>query len=809
MTKNFTKKAKEALESARAHAERLGHTYIGSEHILLGLICTECVASKLLDDKKVQYTDLCDSVVQMAGRGADSPLLYCSFTPKCKKILETASVFVSKFNGSFIGTEHILYALCDSSDCVGARILASLGINLQGLKNEISSFLEMGADVSPSSKGGVAGAPTLSQYGTNLTSLAALGRLDPVWERDKELDRVIQILSRRTKNNPCLIGEPGVGKTAIAEGLALRIASGNAPECLSDKIIVSLDLASMVAGAKYRGEFEERMRSALNELKSNPRIILFIDEIHTIVGAGSAEGAVDAANLIKPFLARGNARVIGATTFDEYRKYIERDPALERRFQPVTVNEPDEEQTERIIKGLKDRYEAHHTVKIDKEAILSAVKLSKRYITDRFLPDKAIDLIDEACARKRSSHTEKSPEIQRLEEKIRRLRKQKEEAILSEGFELASEIRDEEMSCKIALNRLKAEYYSRLSPVPTVTREDIEGTVAAWTGIPVSDLKDGERDRLICLEEKLNKVIIGQRDAVALTVSAVKRGRLGLKNPERPICSFLYLGPTGVGKTALALALAKEVFPGRDSLIRLDMSEYAESHSVSKLIGSPPGYVGFGDGGALTDKIRKNPYTVVLFDEIEKAHRDIYSLLLQILDDGALTDSRSRRVDFRNCIIILTSNLGASAITEPKRFGFYEKTDTESAKSVKKEVSSTLKSHFPPEFLNRLDEIIIFNKLTEADASEICSSLLEKTRERVLSLGIDMTFGREVSEHIASIGYNKLYGVRPLARAITSQIEAPLSDLMLTGEIRRGDSVRLSVQGGAISFDKEPREDKL
>ena len=801
MTKKFTKKSKEALESAKEHAEKLGHTYIGSEHILLGIICTECVASKLLDDKKIQYTDVYDSIVRISGSGTASPLISCSFTPKCKRILESSSAFAARFNSAFIGTEHILYSICDSADSVGARILSSYGINLQGMKNEICSFLEMGYEGNGKG-GGASHAPTLFQYGTNLNHLAKKNLLDPVIERDAELLRVIQILSRRTKNNPCLIGEPGVGKTAIAEGLAIKIASGDVAECLSDKIIVSLDLSSMVAGAKYRGEFEERMRQVLNEVKANPSIILFIDEIHTIIGAGSAEGAVDAANIIKPALSRGQIRVIGATTISEYRKYIEKDAALERRFQPVSIEEPDEEQTRNILYGIKEKYEAHHGVRITDEAIGSAITLSKRYITDRFLPDKAIDLIDEACSRKRIEGSGKSPVIKQYEEEIRELQRKKEEAILKESFELASELRDAEMSKKIALNKLKAEYYSTGKGQLSVTEDDIRDAVSQWTNIPVSRLCEDEKNKLITLKDRLLQRIIGQEDAVNIAVNAIKRGRLGLKDPKRPISSFLFLGPTGVGKTALAKCICEELFPGKNNLIRLDMSEFSEAHSVSKLIGSPPGYVGYGEGGALTDEVRKKPYTVVLFDEIEKAHRDIYNLLLQILEDGSLTDAKGRRADFKNCIIILTSNLGAELMTEQKRFGFYEKSESEQNKGSVSQVKTKLKSHFSPEFLNRLDEIIVFNKLDRANAEEIITLLLKDVKKLALASGISLSFDKEAISYLAEVGYDKVYGARPLRRTITTHIENPLSDMMLSGKISSGDRVTVSYDT-AIKITKE------
>ena len=788
MTKNFTPKAKEALECAKRSAEKLGHTYIGSEHLLIGILCTECAASKILDDKKILYTDVYDSIVKISGSGTASELLSCIFTPKCKKILEASSALASRYDGKFIGSEHILYSICDSADCVASRILISLGANLGGIKGDICSFLEMGTD-GGAPKGTIHGAPNINAHGVNLNALALKESTDPLIERDKELDRIIRILSRRTKNNPCLIGEPGVGKTAIVEGLAERISKGDVPDSLKGKIIVTLDISSMVAGAKYRGEFEERMKGVLAEARMNPNIILFIDEIHVIIGAGSAEGAVDAANIIKPALARGSLRVIGATTVSEYRKHIEKDAALERRFQPVYIEEPTENQSLAILKGLRSRYESHHGVRISDEAIESAIHLSKRYLTDRYLPDKAIDLIDKACSGMRIRHSGKSPEIRECERKISALSKEKEQAILSEDFLEASRIRDMEMSEKIRLNRLKAEYFASGDNPPEITREDICAVISQWTKIPVSKLSGEENSRLIMLPTILKGSVIGQDEAIDTVCSAIKRGRLGLKNPKRPIGSFLFLGPTGVGKTYLATCLAKELFENEASIIRLDMSEYSEKHSVSRLIGSPPGYVGYEEGGILTDAVRKKPYTVVLFDEIEKAHSDIYNILLQILDDGALTDSKGRSADFKNCIIILTSNIGAELIDEYKRLGFYEKTDTSPDKLPISDINARLKRHFSPEFLNRLDETVIFNKLTKENAEKIISLLLDKVRERIKNIGVDITFSPEVAKALSELSYNKQFGARPLARLITTHIENPLSDKLLSGEINEGDCI--------------------
>ena len=805
MTKNFTEKAKEALETAKKYAEKLGHTYLGSEHILIGIVCTECVASKLLDDKKVLFSDVYDNIVSMSGLGASSELTYCAFTPKCKKILEGASILASRYDGKLIGTEHILHSICESADSVAARILISLGINLQSLRGEICSFLEMGTDASHGAKGAISASPILSLYGISLNETSGKDIRDPLIERDAELDRIIQILSRRTKNNPCLIGEPGVGKTAIVEGLASRITEGNVPESLADKEIISIDLSSMVAGAKYRGDFEERMRGVLNEAKSNPSIILFIDEIHTIVGAGSAEGAVDAANIIKPALARGQIRVIGATTVNEYRKYIEKDAALERRFQPVMIEEPTETQATNILFGLRERYEQHHGVKITDDAIKSAVYLSKRYINDRYLPDKAIDLIDEACSAKKIKYSQKSPDIASAEERIRELIKKKEKAILSEDFESASEIRDEELLSKIALNKMKAQYYSTSSDKITVNSDDICDAVSVWTHIPVSRLADKETARLMELKDRLEDRVIGQSEAISSVVSAIKRGRIGLKSPLRPTGSFLFLGPTGVGKTYLAKCIAEELFSSRNSLIRLDMSEYSEKHSISKLIGSPPGYVGYDEGGILTEAVRRMPYSVVLLDEIEKAHRDIYNVLLQILDDGVLTDSRGRTVSFKNCIIILTSNIGAEDIIERKRFGFYEKSEDEDKKSIESEINAKLRASFSPELLNRLDETVIFNRLGESECKRITELMLGRVKEIAILSGITLSFDSSVTEHLAQMGYDKIYGARPLRRIITSYIENPLSDRILAGKITDGDTVTVKYSD-KIEFIPEKRK---
>ena len=800
MVNRFTPKAQVVLQSAKKCAEKLGHTYIGSEHLLLGIAATDCAGGRLLEEKKILYDEIHSRVIELSGSGSFSNLSGSELTPKCKKIIEASSSLAKRFKSKLIGSEHFLYAICEENESVASRILASLGLNIQIFKNELATFLDGTSYTSKTDKKEVPSCPTLSQYGKNLNLLAKNNKLDPLICRDDEVLRVIQILSRRTKNNPCLIGEPGVGKTSIVEGLAKRIVDGCVPASLLNKTVVSLDLSSMVAGAKYRGEFEERMKLVLNELKNSENLILFIDEIHTIIGAGSAEGALDAANIIKPSLARGHIQVIGATTTKEYRHHIEKDSALERRFQPITVNEPTIEEAYEILMGLRDRYEEHHQVKITEDAIKRAVDLSVRYINDRFLPDKAIDLIDEASSLVRLSSMEYSNKLTSLDNKIKELFEKKEQAILNEDFELASKYRDEEIAYKIEYNKELSKCKRKAEEkLPVVTSKEIKLVVTKWTSVPVSEMDESESKRLQGLEDSLQKRVIGQENAIKCVANAIKRSRIGLKNPKRPIGAFLFLGPTGVGKTELSKAISESVFGSCDSIIRLDMSEYMEKHSVSRLIGSPPGYVGYEEGGQLSEAVKKKPYSLILFDEIEKAHSDIYNILLQIMDEGILTDNQGRKIDFKNTILILTSNIGAKSIVEPKRLGFGDNNDNENEK-MKLRINDALKREFNPEFLNRLDEIIIFNQLCASDIKKICDIMLSEVALLAKNIGITLEFDESVSEHIAKIGYDKQYGARPIRRIITNEIENILSDKILNGEIKSGDSVTACYENESIEF---------
>ncbi len=793
MVNRFTPKAQLVLQGAKKNAEKMGHTYIGTEHLLLGILGTDCVAGKILEEKNITYSEVYDRIVEISGVGSFSNLSGGELTPKCKKIIEGSSNCAKRFKGKLIGSEHILFAICEDNETVAGRILSSGGINLQILKNEISVFLDqVASSIKASNKNEIPSCPVLSQYGKNLNTLAIENKLDPLFCRENEVLRLIQILSRRTKNNPCLIGEPGVGKTSIVEGLAKRIVDGDVPDDLKNKIVVSLDLSSMIAGAKYRGEFEERMKGVLNELQNSDNLILFIDEIHTIIGAGSAEGALDASNIIKPFLARGNLQVIGATTTKEYRRYIEKDSALERRFQPITVNEPTRDEAVKILMGLRDRYEKHHGVKITDEAIYGAVDLSIRYINDRYLPDKAIDLIDEASSYIRINHYEYSPKLKELESRLNELFNKKEEAILREDFSLASAIHDEEIMCKLEYNKEETKNKKALSStIPFVTYEAIAEVVTKWTSVPVSNLNEREESRLKNLEELLSKRVIGQSDAIKSVAGSIKRGRLGLKNPKRPIGAFLFLGPTGVGKTELSKAICQVVFGSESNIIRIDMSEYMEKHSVSRLIGSPPGYVGYEEGGQLSEAVRSRPYSLVLFDEIEKAHPDVYNILLQVMEDGVLTDSQGRKIDFKNTILIMTSNIGAKNITQPKKLGFGNNERDEN-EIMKGQINEELKREFNPEFLNRLDEIIIFNRLNYEDICKISEIMLSELSLLCKNIGIELKFDSSVYEYIAGLGYDKQYGARPLRRIITNQIENAISDKLLEGEIRSGDSIKIS-----------------
>lgn len=784
----FTQRANEALNYAMKSAESFGHNYVGSEHILLGLLKTEgSVAAAVLDDRGVTEEDAEKFIKEYIGEGMETKLTPDDFTPRTKRVLDVAFQCARSLRRSFVDTEHILMAVLREEDSYAVKLLNSLGIDEQQLFEELVS--QAGRTDSGYSekkgKNGKSKTPTLDEFGRDLTALAKEGKVDPVIGREKEIERVIQILSRRTKNNPCLIGEPGVGKTAIAEGLALKIVKGEVPELLSDKKIVALDLTSMVAGTKYRGDFEERIKKAMDEVKNAKDIILFIDEVHTIMGAGAAEGATDAANILKPSLARGELQVIGATTIDEYRKNIEKDAALERRFQPVTVGEPTEEETIQILRGIRDKYEAHHKVKISDKAIEDAVKMSSRYIADRFLPDKAIDLIDEAASRVRLKAYTAPDNIKAMEIEVKSLEEEKASAVRAQDFEQAAKIRDKENSLKTLLDE-ETEKWKNLSShqVKEVGSEEIAEVVSSWTGIPATQISKEESEKLLHLEEELHKRIVGQDKAVSAVSRAIRRGRAGLKNPKRPIGSFIFLGPTGVGKTELCKSLAETMFGDEEAIIKLDMSEYMEKHTVSKLIGSPPGYVGFDEGGQLTEKIRRKPYSVVLFDEIEKAHPDVFNMLLQILEDGVLTDSQGRKVSFKNAVIIMTSNIGASKITDPKlSLGFGGNDGEDANVDIEKLVMTDLKSTFKPEFLNRVDEIVVFKQLEKSDIEEIARRLLKNLGKRTAEAGIELEVTDKAVSAISEVGFDKVYGARPLRRAIQTKIEDRLSELILENKI--------------------------
>ncbi len=821
MSTHFTAKAQNTLRNAQRFAAELGHTYIGSEHILLALTAeSDSVASKLLLSHDLTVDRVKEEIVTLSGMGSGSTPGAIDMTPRTKRIIEGSAMESVRMGQGYIGTEHLLLALLAERDSVGVKIIETLGVSPTDLKQEILSVLRGAGSTNESGgeegratprKSTLSGAPTLAQYGRDLTAMAREGRIDPIIGRDKETERVIQILSRRQKNNPCLIGEPGVGKTAVVEGLAQKIADGAVPETLKGKTVVTLDVAGMVAGAKYRGEFEERLKNVMSEVAKNPDIILFIDEIHTIVGAGAAEGAVDAANIIKPALARGEMQVIGATTIAEYRKHIEKDAALERRFQSVTVGEPSAEESVLILKGLRDKYEAHHKLKISDEAIIAAVDLSKRYIADRYLPDKAIDLVDEAASRKRISAHTSPPDLKATEERLAALAHEKEEAISAQNFERAASLRDEEKTLREEYEQAKSTWETTVDgEALTLTESDIADVVTQWTGIPVNRLLEEEGERLLHLEELLKARVIGQDAAVSAVAKAIRRGRMGLKDPKRPIGSFIFLGPTGVGKTELCRALADLLFGDANAMIRLDMSEYMEKHSVSKLIGSPPGYVGFEEGGQLTEKIRRKPYSVVLFDEIEKAHPDVFNILLQVLEDGILTDSQGRRVDCKNTVIIMTSNVGASALTGPAKsaLGFTSEGDAtgdEKARADAK-VMDALKATFRPEFLNRIDDIIIFNRLSEENIRAIASLLLAEVGKRIENIGISVEFEDSVPALMAKEGFDPVYGARPLRRAIVRLVEDAFSSAMLEGKFKAGDHVTVKVKNGAVAFEKAQKE---
>lgn len=791
----FTEKANAALNAAITAAENLGHTYVGSEHLLMGLLQdTTGVAGSALSARGVTSEKIEELIKKTIGIGSPTSLTPGDFTPRSKNIVES-SIAVARTAGlSYVGTEHLLFALLREENSCAVSFLNQLGVRASELMEDMNKSYSAGE---APGKGGAFGrknektnTPTLEQFGRDLTKMAQQNLIDPVIGRQKEIERVIQILSRRTKNNPCLIGEPGVGKTAIAEGLALKITKGEVPELLKDKRVISLDLTGMVAGTKYRGDFEERIKTALEEVTKAGDVILFIDEIHTLIGAGAADGAVDAANILKPSLARGEIQVIGATTLDEYRKHIEKDAALERRFQPVTVGEPTEEEAIEILKGLRDKYEAHHKVKITDDAIYAAVKMSARYIADRYLPDKAIDLVDEAASRVRLSAFTAPPDLKAMEDKIKAIGEEKQSAVNNQDFERAAALRDEEKELKEKYEAEKSSWQEKNARTTgEVGTAEIAEIVSGWTGIPVVQLTKEESQRLLHLEEELHKRIVGQHEAVAAVSKAIRRSRVGLKDPKRPIGSFIFLGPTGVGKTELCKALAASMFGDENAMIRLDMSEYMEKHTVSRLVGSPPGYVGFDEGGQLTEKVRRKPYSVILFDEIEKAHPDVFNMMLQILDDGILTDSQGRRVDFKNCIIIMTSNVGAKLITETKSdLGFSSGSAERSDDKIRETVLGELKRTFRPEFLNRVDDIIVFHQLKKEEIKEIAVRMLNTLSERVKGMDITVTFDDGAAEKIADAGFDPVYGARPLRRAIQTEIEDKLSEEMLEGKVKAGES---------------------
>ena len=801
---SFTTKANEVLNLAIKSAETYGHNYIGTEHILVGLLSTDSTVPALTNNG-VTYEGVDSLIREEIGVGNPTSLTPDDFTPRAKRIIEISFQIARTMRNSYVSVEHILAALLKEEDSYAVKFINELGTDSQRILDDLITDLSSNSydsnQQSGSKKKGKSKTPTLDEFGKNLTELAKQGKIDPVIGREKEIKRVIQILSRRNKNNPCLIGEPGVGKTAIAEGLALKIVNGEVPEMLANKTIYSLDLTSMVAGTKYRGDFEERIKKAMDEVKDNKDVILFIDEIHNIMGAGAAEGAVDAANILKPSLARGEIQVIGATTISEYRKNIEKDAALERRFQPVTVGEPAEEETVEILKGLRDKYEAHHKVKITDEAIDSAVKLSSRYINDRFLPDKAIDLIDEAASVVRLNAYTLPQNLKDMEDEIKRLNAEKQDAVNNQKFEDAAKFRDKANELTKLLDDEKSKWRNSSNhDVKAVSSDEIAQVVSSWTGVPVSQLTKEESERLLNMENILHERIVGQDKAVSAISKAIRRGRVGLKNPNRPIGSFIFLGPTGVGKTELCKSLAEAMFGDENAIIKLDMSEYMEKHTVSKLIGAPPGYVGFDEGGQLTEKIRRKPYSVVLFDEIEKAHPDVFNMLLQILEDGVLTDSQGRKVSFKNAIIIMTSNVGASKITDEKlALGFVQEDGKKL--SIEDLVMPDLKKTFKPEFLNRLDDIIVFNQLEQSDIEEIAKRMLKSLQKRTHDLGIELDFTDAAITELAKEGFDKTYGARPLRRAIQSKIEDKLSELILDKTIGEGSKCTVDFADGEFQFN--------
>ncbi len=810
----FTEGAKDALTAAQEAASELGHGYVGSEHLLLGLARQEDgVAARVLRESGLDSKLILELIEKYVGRGESGEAPAQGLTPRSKRIIEIAAAEANRLGHSYVGTEHLLMGILREYESVAAKLIQSTGVDLNKLYTDIINIFGSGdykqqEPVSYGKGAKHANTKTLDQFSRDLTDAARAGKLDPVIGRDQEIQRVVQILSRRTKNNPVLIGEPGVGKTAIAEGLAQRVISGDVPENLRNKRVVSLDLTGMVAGTKYRGDFEERIKNAIEEVEKAGDVILFIDELHTIIGAGAAEGAVDAANIIKPALGRGEIQVIGATTINEYRKYIEKDAALERRFQPVTVNEPTEEESVQILMGLRDKYEAHHKLKITDEAIKAAVTMSSRYINDRYLPDKAIDLVDEAASRVRMANLTPPPDVKDIESKAEALAKEKEAAVQSQDFERAAKLRDEEKNVREELNDIRKKWEdARTGSRGSVSPEDIAAVVSGWTGVPVTSITEDEGERLLKMEETLHKRVVGQNEAVSAVARAIRRGRVGLKDPRRPIGSFLFMGPTGVGKTELCKALAEAMFGDENAMIRIDMSEYMEKHTVSKLIGSPPGYVGYDEGGQLTEKVRRKPYSVILFDEIEKAHEDVFNIMLQIMEDGRLTDSQGRRVDFKNTIIVMTSNVGAKNITEkPRQLGFAsgdgKDSETASYESIKEAVTADLRRTFKPEFINRIDDIIVFHQLTRDDIRAIAGNMMNTVAKRMKDMGITLETEDSAIDVLADKGFDPVYGARPLRRAIQTAVEDAAAEKMLEGEIKEGDTVKATGSDGKIEITK-------
>ncbi|MBX4258465.1 ATP-dependent Clp protease ATP-binding subunit [Clostridium estertheticum] len=807
MFNKFTERAQKVLVYAQGEAQQLKHGYVGTEHILLGILKEQDgVCKKSLNNMKITSVEVKKLVIEYEGEGdVEMRRNEIPLTPRTKRLLELSLIEARNLNHNYISPEHILLALIKESEGVAYTILANLGADFNILKNDILNnwCSEGNPKVSISKEKQNHSTPTLDHFGKDLTEMAKEGNLDPVIGRDNETQRLLEILCRRMKNNPCLIGEPGVGKTAIAEGLAQRIASGSIPEILKDKRVITLDISSMVAGSKYRGEFEERLKKVMKEIVVAGNVIIFIDEIHTIIGAGGAEGAIDASNILKPALARGEIQCIGATTIDEYRKHIEKDAALERRFQPIIVGEPSKQEAVEILKGLRDKYEAHHRVKITDGAIEAAVSLSHRYIADRYLPDKAIDLIDEAGAKVRIQNLTAPPNLKNLEDEIDKISKEKLDAISVQDFEKAAKIRDTERKLKDKLYNSKNSWKTQNQADELIVSElEIANVVSRWINIPIEKLTQKESEKLLKLETLLHARVIGQYEAVKSISSAIRRARVGLKDPKRPIGSFIFLGPTGVGKTELSKALAEAMFGDENNMIRIDMSEYMDKHTVSRLMGSPPGYVGFDDGGQLTEKVRRNPYSVVLFDEIEKAHPDVVNILLQILDDGRLTDGKGKTIDFKNTVIIMTSNVGASALKKQKSLGFDIKENGVSSEyeKMKENIMEELKVSFRPEFLNRIDDIIVFHSLEQEDLCKIVELMLKVVKERLEDLKINISFDDETKKHLAKAGFNKNYGARPLRREITKVVEDKLSEEILRGNINKGDNVNVVMENGELIF---------